>query len=247
MKIQINPAYKQFSSFVENAPEFFDKEGVTIYKSRNEIKVFEVNGIKLNVKQYKIPFFLNRIIYTFFRQSKARRAYDYAFRLLSLHFETPDPVAYIIIKKSGLIYRSYFISLQSSYSHTMYEFGEGPIVGREKIITDLARYTAKMHSAGIIHCDYSPGNILFEFAEDETKFSLVDINRMKFDQQISVKRGCKNFARLWGKEDFFNLIAEEYAKERNVDEGFCRHWVFHYRKKFWDLYAKRHEVPFDWK
>lgn len=92
MKEIINPAYGRFEDFVRRVPRIFSEEGKTIYKARNEIKVFEVDGVELNVKRYRIPLLINRVIYRFFRQPKAVRAYEYALRLVAKGFETPAPI-----------------------------------------------------------------------------------------------------------------------------------------------------------
>ena len=55
MKEVINPAYGRFEDFVRRVPRIFSEEGKTIYKARNEIKVFEVDGVELNVKRYRVP------------------------------------------------------------------------------------------------------------------------------------------------------------------------------------------------
>ncbi|MDR1161061.1 MAG: lipopolysaccharide kinase InaA family protein [Tannerellaceae bacterium] len=244
MKVVINPAYKQFSTFVHTIPERFDKEGTCIHKDRNEIKVFNVDGTLINVKQYKVPLFINRLIYTFIRPAKASRAYRYALRLRSKGFDTPEPVAYIISYKGGCICRTYFISLQSSYARNMYEFGEGTLSGREHIIRSFANYTARLHEAGIYHKDFSPGNILFEDTEEDVRFCLIDINRMEFNP-VSAKTGCINFARLWGKEEMFRLIADEYAKERKADKEECTDRILYYHNKFWEKYKRKHEISFE--
>ena len=51
----INPAYRRFEDFVRRVPRIFSEEGKTIYKARNKIKVFEVDGVELNVKRYRVP------------------------------------------------------------------------------------------------------------------------------------------------------------------------------------------------
>ena len=230
--VVIHPDYAFCADFIDRLPDIFHTEGETIYKSRNEIKVFEMNGIKINVKQYKTPIFINRIVYTFFRATKAYRAYTYAFKLLSKGIETPHPIAYILFKKTGLIHHCYLISLQSPYPRNMYEFGKGSLSGREFIIRCLAQYTATLHESGIYHKDFSPGNILFQQTENEVNFSLVDINRMQFGP-VSIKKGCANFARLWGSKEMFRLLAREYAVARHADMDDCIRWVFYYRKRFW--------------
>ena len=241
--VVIHPDYASCAGFIDRLPDIFPIEGETIYKSRNEIKVFEVNGIKLNVKQYKVPVFINRIIYTFFRTTKAFRAYTYALKLLSAGIETPLPIAYILLKKAGLIHQCYFISLQSPYTRNMYEFGKGSLNGRESIIRSLAHYKAKLHDLGVYHKDFSPGNILFQQTEDEVKFLLVDINRLQF-RPVSIHKGCANFARLWGGDEMFRLIAREYAVARHADPDDCTRRVFKYRKRFWKRYTRKYEMPF---
>lgn len=244
MKIVINPKYDYLKDFVYSIPENFASQGETIYKSRNEIKVFTVGNLQLNVKQYKVPSFLNRFVYTFFRPAKVLRAYTYAFKLLEKGFDTPEPVGYILSKDSGLISRSYFVSLQSPYSRNFYEFGKGSLSGREDIIKALAYYTARLHDSGIYHYDYSPGNILFEKKNEQIHFTLIDINRMKFGN-VAMEEGCANFARLWGNPDFFHLLASEYAQARHFDVKTCIHLVMKERNNFWERYARRHPITFD--
>ena len=96
MKEVINPAYGRFEDFVRRVPRIFSEEGKTIYKARNEIKVFEVDGVELNVKRYRVPLLINRIIYRFFRRPKAVRAYEYALRLVAKGFETPAPIELMV-------------------------------------------------------------------------------------------------------------------------------------------------------
>lgn len=243
MKEVINPAYLRYEDFVRRVPRIFEKEGRTIYKARNEIKVFEVDGVELNVKRYKVPALFNRIVYRFFRQPKAVRAYEYAQRLVDKGFETPAPVAYILFMENGLLSYSYFISFQSSYK-TLYEIGQRPVGENEDIFRALGTYMAELHEAEIYHADFSPGNVLYCRSGQEVKFSLIDINRMYFGP-VSLKRGCANFARLWGQEAAFPIMAKTYAETRRLDVDECLRWVLYYRNRFWEKYASRHEVEFE--
>jgi glycosyltransferase involved in cell wall biosynthesis/tRNA A-37 threonylcarbamoyl transferase component Bud32 len=244
MKLEINPAYANLTDFVTSVPERFERnEGTVIYKGRNEIRVFEVDGEKINVKRYHKPFIINRIIYTFFRPSKARRAFVYARSLLAKGINTPEPIACIIINKTGLISDSYFISKHVDCERNMYEFGSGGIEGREHIIAALAVFTAKMHEQGILHRDYSPGNILFGIDNGEAEFCVVDINRMRFGK-VSVSAGCRNFARLWGQKPFFELLASKYAEARGADSAYCVRTVLKARERFWRRYAMKRPLPF---
>lgn len=244
MKVFINPQYKNLQSFVYQIPVRFQQEGKTIYKSRNEIKVVDLDGLILNVKEYKRPHLINRIVYSLFRKPKCVRAYEYALKLRSMNIETPEPVAYIVLSSGGLVAKSYFISIQSTYDRQMYEFGKGGIKGRESILVAFAKYTASLHNQGIYHRDYSPGNILFCEKEGKFYFSLVDINRMEFGA-VSFEKGCQSFARLWGQKDFFELVATEYAEARGFDKEKTIEKVLHYRNLFWSKFKSKQKPPFE--
>jgi hypothetical protein len=237
----INPKYESLRGWIDEIPERFELEGRTVYSGRNLIKVFELDGRQINVKRYRKPHLLNRIVYSFFRPSKAKRSFRYAFLLDSKGIATPEPLAYIITKRCGLIDYSFLITLQVDYRHTMYEFGKGGVEGREHIVEALARFTAQLHEAGVYHKDYSPGNILFNETPD---FCIIDINRMRF-APVSVRRGCANFARLWGQKPMFCLLASSYAKARKADEQDCLRWILHDRAKFWKQYRRKRELTFE--
>lgn len=244
MKILLNPAFESLRAFVEMTPQIFEKEGYTIYKGRNEIKVIKVGETDVNVKRYRVPMLFNRIVYTFFRKSKGLRAFTYPQQILEKGFETPEPIAYIETKKFGLIDYSYFISVHSSYTHRFYEFGNAPEGEYEEVIKAFARYTARLHNAQILHKDFSPGNILFDKVDGEYHFCLVDINRMSFGN-VSMKKGCENFARLWGQTHLFKLLAAEYAKERGFNQEECTNIILEARQKFWNKFRRKHKVKFD--
>ena len=143
----------------------------------------------------------------------------------------------------GLICHSYFMSIQSPYRYNFCQFGNADIKSCEDVVTAFAEFTARLHEAGILHLDYSPGNILYDKIGEEYHFSLVDINRMHFGE-VDIKKGCANFARLWGQTPFFILLGKEYARSRGMDEEECVRLVLHYRKKFWNRYRRRHQVWF---
>lgn len=220
MKIKISPDFQHLISFITALPCTFQSQGTVLYKVRNEVRLIETEGIKLVVKKFKVPHFINRITYTFFRKSKARRSYEYSAMLAEKGFGAAVPVAYMEEMKGGLLNSSYYISLFCAYSRDFNEFRVTPIDGREKILRDFARFTARLHVAGIRHLDYGGGNILFEEAEDETKFCLIDINRMSFGP-VDIQKGCENFKLLYLVEEAFRFVAKEYAVARGFDAEKC--------------------------
>ena len=118
-KIILNPQYKSLYTFIETLPQNFNAGGEIVQDRRNTIKKFKVNGLEINVKRYRVPIFINRIAYTFFRKSKACRAYNNAFEVIKRGFETPESIAYIEEFKGGLLHYSYYISLQCPYRREM--------------------------------------------------------------------------------------------------------------------------------
>jgi serine/threonine protein kinase len=233
MKIVINPKYKELEEFIKELPSIFMDRGETIQARRNIIKTIIYKRAKLNIKRYRVPIFINRIIYTFFRKSKAYKAYYNAIKVVEKGFNTPYPISYIEEREGGLLSLSYFISTQLENVKEIreYYFTQAIDIEDKKFLTAFAQYTAKLHEAGILHLDYSPGNILITEIDNEYHFSLVDINRMKFGK-IDLDMGCQNFCRLFEYDEPSILIAEEYAKARKFDSNECIRTTLLYKHQF---------------
>ena len=195
----------------------FSNDQHTIHKARNELKIIELEGIKTVVKSFKIPHLLNRIVYTYFRKSKAYKSYHNALRLQSLAISTPEPIALIEFFESGLLADSYFISEYFEYDFTIRTPLLEPLEDREAIFTAFAAYTYGLHQAGVWHQDYSPGNILIKRTESGYQFSIVDINRMEF-KSICPLDGCENFNKLWASDEELEIMGREYARISGLDE-----------------------------
>ena len=245
-KIEIQDKYSYLRSFIESLPSRMTDEGETIHNGRNLIKVFTTpDGLCLNVKRYHKPHFLNAIIYSLaIRQPKGQRAYNYPSLLLKAGVETPEAGAYIENRYMGILQESYFISIQCPYPNRFYEVLDADENLYIPLAEAFAKFTARMHNAGMLHRDYSPGNILWQRdSKGSFHFSVVDINRMHFGN-VPQKMGCANFARLWGKKKFFMAIAKVYAQERGFNPDECLDTILKQRKIFWTKYSKRHDVSF---
>ena len=195
---------------------------------RNSIKLFDIKGQTMNIKSFKIPNFINRIAYKYFRKSKARRSFEYASKLIDLHIGTPKPVAF---------YESYdFVGLKKSYyacEHLANVF-EFRVVERNKdypdaenILRQFTRFTFEMHQKGIEFLDHSPGNTLIKKEENGMySFYLVDLNRMNFHENIDFQARMKNFSRLTSKEEIVVIMSDEYAKlsGENAENVFQAMW-----------------------
>ena len=235
--IIVNPEFKYLDEFIYSIPGIFENEGISIHSGRNKIKLFEESGYKIVVKSFRKPIFINRIIYGVFRASKARRSYDYAKRLIHLGIGTPQPVGYYEQKTTFLFSKSYYACLQSKCNNTFNDLIENPkFPDRNEILKAIGRFTGELHEKGILHRDYSAGNILFQQNNNKIDIEILDLNRMDFGI-IDLEKGCRNFERLNIDSESLTLMAKEYATVRNFNQNLCienvlkMRWSKHQHKK----------------
>ena len=237
-KFILNEEFKKFEYFLCNIKQFFKENSNTIHKARNELKVLEHENQKLVVKYFKIPHFINKIVYTFFKKSKAQKSYEYALKIKDF---TPKSIGYIEFYKFGLLDESYFVSEKFDYDFTIRE----PLLdinfpNKNEIFKAFAQFTFDLHENGIYHLDYSPGNILIKKENDNFIFKIVDINRMKF-LNMDLEKRAKNFSKLWAKDEDLEFIAKEYAKiyEKNNEEFISKTISFSKKHKAVKNFKKR--------
>ncbi len=207
---------KIYSTLLENIRVYFKDATHCIHKARNEIKVLPFNNKNVVVKSFKIPHIINKIAYTFFRDSKAKKSYINSQKIVDF---VPNPIGYIEFSKFGLLHDSYFISEEFKYDFTIREpLLDDNFKDKELIFKQFATFTNELHQKGIEHLDYSPGNILIKYNKDGYIFKIIDINRMKFGY-LNYKQRLQNFAKLWAKDDDLKIIIKAYAKDIDIDEA----------------------------
>ena len=231
MKVVLNPEYSNLKEFAVHLPETFEGHGEIVQARRNIIKSLNLDGLNLNIKRFRKPIFLNRIVYSFFRGTKASKAYYNALKVIEKGFSTPAPVCYIEEYKCGLLGLSYFVSTQLSNVKEIREYYYSKADNDKALLSAFARYTAALHNGNILHMDYSPGNILISDDNGEYNFSLVDINRMQFSE-VDINKGCENFCRLFEYDEAASFIAKEYAVTRGFDTDTCISLVLKYKHDF---------------
>lgn len=228
MKYKINPKYKdKLENFLLNIKCSFYENSNSIHKARNELKIIAYDGVDTVVKSFKIPNFFNRIVYSFFRDSKAKKSYEYALRIKNF---TPAPIGYVEFYSTKLFKESFYVSEKFSYDFTIREPLLDPnFEDRETILRAFGVFSYKLHEAGIYHDDYSPGNILIKKDNGTYEYKIVDINRMKFFTFSTTNR-AKSFAKLWAKDADLRIIGDEYIKHFSTDEKFID-LICHYSLK----------------
>ena len=227
-KYKINSPYINFESFILNIRNHFDENTNSIHKARNELKIINHQNEDVVVKSFKVPNLLRRIFYTIFRDTKAKKSYDYSIKIGEF---TPAPIAYIEFYTYGLLADSYFIAKKFDYDFTIRE----PLLNenfkdKELIFAAFAEFTFKLHECGILHKDYSPGNILIRKDENGYLFKIVDINRMAF-KELSLEERLKNFNKLWANDKDLMIIIDRYAELLNEDKNGCKNMAIAYNQK----------------
>ena len=227
-KYILNPKYHTFKEHLLHIQTLFQSTGETIHKARNELKTIAIENNDYIVKSFKVPHLLNRFIYTFLRDSKAKKSYDNAIKIEEF---TPKPIAYIEYYKSSLLEKSYFIAEKFNYDFTIREpLLDVNFTDRNKIFEEFAAFTYSLHQNNIFHLDYSPGNILIKKEKNGYDFKIVDINRMQF-KELSLDERLENFNKLWASDSDMTIIIDKYAQLLNKNPQECIKKAIYYSQK----------------
>lgn len=247
MKITINPAYTAYEEFIRQIPAGNYRREHVFRKHRNVVEKVLWNGKPFVIKKFKRPTIANCVIYTWFRKSKPRRAYENALHLLNNGIGTALPVAYIERKKWGFFHTGYFISEFVPHP-TLEELDEKSLTEAElnRLKMEAIKFTLEMHRKKILPIDYNRSNIFYHMEDGAYKFSVIDINRMKTGKVPELKDAMKSIGRLnIPIEDYKTLIGEYYAPERGFDADKC-YFMMLYTKFRYDWVRSLKSVLFPW-
>lgn len=212
----IHPEFLSQSKEITHIIENFETEGVLfIDGKRNKIRLFPLGNMTVNVKSFKVPNILNKLVYRFFRKGKAQRSYEFANRLLEKGIGTPQPIAYFENKGPLSFKDSYYMSEQLEADLTFRQLIEIPDYPEHEIILrQFTQFTYKLHELGIEFLDHTPGNTLIKkTGHEKYGFFLVDLNRMNFHSgKMTLKQRVINMAKLTPEMRLVEVMCDEYAK-----------------------------------
>lgn len=216
-KLHLHPDFKYLKPDILEFINNFNTTGDYVVKGeRNSIKKKVLQGVVVNVKQFKLPNAFNAFVYKYIRKSKARRSFEYANILIDKDILTPFPVAYFEETSALGLKRSFYIS-----KHVDYDLDFRVLIhnlnypNRDEILKQFTDFTFKLHENNINFLDHSPGNTLIVDKKNGTyDFYLIDLNRMRFETMGFNKR-MYNIRRLWPSKTMIKIMAERYAELYN--------------------------------
>ncbi len=220
----------------------FDNSGTILAAgNRNLIKIFDYHGQSIAIKSFKTPIFINGFIYKYFRKSKAKRSFENANFLISKNIGTPKPIAYFEEFEGLFLKKSYYICENLDYDfmfRVIFDNQESIIL--DKLLRSIANFSFKMHEAGIEFLDHSPGNTLIKVDENGNyNCYLVDLNRMKFHDSMSIELRMKNLNKLTPNDYMVSVIANEYAKLSGLTEENVYDSMFMEVNKFYEKFERK--------
>ncbi len=211
---------KKYNSFILDIKSYFkNKSNIVIYDKRNIIKIAVYNEQKYVIKSFKIPHILNKIVYRFFRDSKAKRSYENSIKLLELNINTPKPIGYIEFNSLFLFKESFYVSEFFDFDFEIRAiFKDKKFKNRESILKKFIEFSYDLHNKGVYHIDYSPGNILVKKIYDEYQFYIIDVNRMKF-LDFDIELRMKSMSKLTSSKEDNDFMVNYYSEISELEKN----------------------------
>ncbi len=217
MRLSVHPDFKHLTDFITTLPETFHDNGEVLHEGRNCVKLYRINNTDIVVKRYKYPNIFQQITYSFFKKSKAERAYIFANLFRKKGINTPHEIAFIEEYTNGLIGFTYFISESCTLDSLKTTLDRDDFCKESGVA--LAEYIIKLHEKGILHGDMNLSNILFRNnIEGYMEFILIDTNRTKFKKNPSRKECLENMVRLTHHKPALEFIVANYSQKRGWNQ-----------------------------
>lgn len=242
MKFILNPKFSNSENQILNIILHFNELGILFGDGkRNKIKLFALEGSTVNVKSFKIPNLINKLVYKYYRKSKARRSFEFATILLEKGIGTPQPIAYFENYDFIGLKDSYYISQHLDCDLTFRELVEIPnYPDQPSILKQFTHFCFQLHEKGVEFLDHSPGNTLIKKnADGNYDFFLVDLNRMNFKTEMSLDARMKNLSRLTPIKEMVQEISTEYAKLAGENPNLVFDTLWRYTSQFQHKYYRK--------
>lgn len=214
MAVLVNPKFAsdQLTDFINRLPDSFANAGTQIYKGRNTVKCFLIDGNELIVKKFH-PLSTVRALLYLFRTSKATRAYRYGLEILRRGIQTPQPVAVINCRRGFMLHDSYFISLPTHRPDLTFLRQKDFDSSEAK---SLSEFVYQLQQRGVLHGDLNLTNILLadkDAVDPLRRYIIIDTNRsiiLPPGKKPSIRRRAQNIMRLTHRRDLQRTILDAF-------------------------------------
>ena len=220
MKAIISDVYAKYKDFIYGLPTAFATcDGETFKDRRNCVRLIRHDGKAFVVKRFKRVNWLQAVVYTFFRPTKAERAYRFAAEMRRRGVSTPREIAYMELAEHGLFRTGFFVCEQSMGEKAFPYLIDAPEFSRP-LADAIIDYVVFMHSRGVLHGDLNTANFLFTKTRDgKYEFDVIDTNGSHFCDGMPTDRQClENLKRLTHRRDLYEYLMRGYARRRGWDE-----------------------------
>lgn len=220
MKTVIAERYKKYSDYINSIPSLFSTNtGEVLKDKRNSVRRLEHDGLKFIAKRYKRVNWIQSIIYTHFRRTKAKRAFLFADEFRKRGVSSPSAVAYMEEYEHGRFTVGYFVYEESKGKEVFQELVNKEDFDR-KLTDAVIDYIVLMHSHGVLHGDLNSANFLYTTDGDGNyHFDMIDTNRSHFCDGWPTDKQClENLKRFTHRRDLYEYVVRGYARRRGWDE-----------------------------
>ncbi len=187
--------------------------------SRNTIKIFQVKVSEtkeLAVKRFGQHGLYDNLRFRFIK-SRALRSFRISLMLNKLGINVPVPFGAVEFRGSkNKLINSHYLYLKENFDFNLYDIYRENFSDsfKNRVVIRLAEKVRKIHDAGIFYSDLQPKNIQLKLSsEDDFEIYLIDFNRAKIRENLSLKKRARDLYKLRIHEHDENLFLLHYSDD----------------------------------
>jgi hypothetical protein len=193
---------------------FASEAGDEVYRGRNLLRRLPgPDGAPLVVKRFRplrgLAAWIARR-----RGSKAERSFAVALTVQERGLGTPAPCCWAA--PAGEAGPSYYACAAADGYEQVRRLHDPSHLERDAWIARLGTYAGQLHHAGVLHRDFTVGNVLFDATRPAAPLLLVDLNRVRLGP-VSLGDGVRNLVMLEQRDAMGTVLLTAYCHSRGAD------------------------------
>jgi len=183
-------------------------DSAVIHRGRNTLWRTAALGRAVVIKRFGLPRSRLGRLALRLRGSKAQRSMSAARRLAERGFATPEPLAAVDVRSRASVADCYYCCADQPCRSSL--AGARDDVA---LAFDVGGFVARLHARRIQHRDLNATNVLLVDAAGDARFSLIDLNRVRFGR-VGTVRGLLNLQTLGYQGAARAALIDGYHAER---------------------------------